>query len=330
MLQFGVMLLADLPVKRLLELARRSEEAGFDYFWLNDCDILFESPWPTLALVAEHTERIKIGPLVTNPVTRDWTVTAGLFATLNEIAGGRMVCGVGRGDATVRLLGKRPASVAEFGRFIQFVRELVGGREVSVGKQTLRIEWIPGWEMEMWGAGYGPKALEVVGRTCDGFVIQAGDPSLVAWTNRFVREAAKANGRPTDAVRVMVGAPAYVTDDADHAHDQTRWFGGVVANHIAELADRYGELVPADLTSIFAGREEYEFAVKGASGHAAAKYITNETNDRFALIGPVDRHLDKLQKLRDVGADMFTLYLNHDGIDQTLDAYAEHVLPEMS
>lgn len=328
-MQFGVMLLADLPVKRLLDLAKRSEEVGFDYFWLNDCDILFENPWPTFALIAEHTERIKIGPLVTNPVTRDWTVTGGLFATLNEIAGGRMVCGVGRGDATVRLLGKPPSSVAEFERFIQVVRDLVGGREVSLGEQALRIEWTPGWEMEMWGAGYGPKALEVVGRTCNGFVIQAGDPSMVAWTSGFVREAAKANRRSRDAVRVMVGAPAYVTDDVDHAHDQTRWFGGVVANHIAELAERYEGLIPADLTSIFAGRDEYEFAVRGASGHTAAEYITNETNDRFALIGPVDRHLSKLRKLREVGADVFTLYLNHDGIDQTLDAYAESVLPEM-
>lgn len=84
-MEFGAMFLADLPVRRLVDLAKRSEEAGFEYFWLNDCDVLFENHWPIFALIASETERIKIGPLVTNPVTRHWTVTAGMFATLNEI-----------------------------------------------------------------------------------------------------------------------------------------------------------------------------------------------------------------------------------------------------
>jgi probable F420-dependent oxidoreductase len=324
------MLLADLPVRRLVELAKRAEDGGFTYFWLNDCDILFENPWPIFALIADNTERIKIGPLVTNPVTRDLTVTAGLFATLNEISGGRMVCGAGRGDVTVRILGKKPSTLSQFERFIGAVRDLVAGREVRYGESPLRIEWSSGRKLEMWGAGYGPKVLKIVGRTCDGLVIQAGDPAMIRWTTELMRAGAERSGRKPQEVKVMVGAPAYVTDDADHGHDQTRWFGGVVANHVAELAEHYGDRVPAELREILEGRDSYEFAVKGASGHEAASYISNAINQRFSIVGDTDYHTERIQEFADLDVHSFSLYLNHDGLDQTLETYSTDVIPRFN
>src|SRR5690242_1508749 len=106
-MRFGAMLLADPPVERLVELARRAEAAGFDYFWLNDAPTHYEEPWPILALAAKATKRIKIGTMVANPVTRDWSCSAGLLATLQEISNGRIVFGIGRGDIAVRAIGRK-------------------------------------------------------------------------------------------------------------------------------------------------------------------------------------------------------------------------------
>lgn len=326
-MRFGAMFLADLPVKRLVELAKTAESAGFDYFWLNDCDVLFRNPWPVFAHIAEHTDSIRMGPLVTNPVTRDWMVTAGLFATLNEISGGRMACGVGRGDVAVRIVGKKAAKVADMGRFIDVVRDLVAGRDVTLGEHSSRMEWSDGWHLEMWGAGYGPKTLNMVGRSCDGFVMQAADPSMIQWARSFIEEGAASAGRDPADVRTMVAAPAYVSADLAHAHDQVRWFGGVVANHVAELTRRYGDAIPNDLQAVLAGHDEYQVAVTGASGHGASDHITDEVNARFSILGDADEHITKLKELERLGVETFSLYLNHDAIEQTMEAYATQVIP---
>ena len=109
------------------------------------------------------------------------------------------------------------------------------------------------------GAGYGPKALSLIGEVCDGFILQLADPYLVEWTTKFVKNAASAAGRNPDDVKICVAAPAYVGDDIAHQRDQVRWFGGMVGNHVADLVARYGTdeaMVPKALS-------EY---IEGASG----------------------------------------------------------------
>ena len=326
---FGATFLANPPAARLVELAVAAEAAGFDYVWLNDCDTLFEDPWPVFALIARETTRVKIGPCVTNPLNRDWSVTAGLIATLNDISGGRIVCGMGRGDAAVRMLGQRPASPRQMEDAIRSIRALVGGRSARIGDTDVRLAWTPGWELEMWGAGYGPAVLEVIGRVCDGCILQAADPTILEWTRGLVAAGATAAGRDPDAVKIMVGAPAYVTADLGHAHDQLRWFGASVANHAAELVARYGDAVPAGLSSLLDGRPEYDYAQKGKPGSHASGYITDEVNARLCLVGEPDQHLARLDELAKGGADAYTIYLNHDDVEATIEAYGRHVIPAM-
>jgi probable F420-dependent oxidoreductase len=320
------MFLADPPVTRLVDLARRAEEAGFHYFWLNDAATHYEEPWPIFALIGEATERIKIGPLVTNPVTRDWACLAGTIATLNEISGGRMVLGLGRGDIAVRASGRRAASVTEMGRFAQAVRELVGGQAVELGDAAdVRIRWSPGWDLEVWGAAYGPQASRTVGATCDGLIVQSADAELVQWAAAHVAEGARKAGREPSSLGVMVGAPAYVTTDLSAAHDNVRWFSTMVAEHVAELVRRHGDEVPPGLASLASrrvGRESLD--------HAAGDDIPDDLNLRNCLIGPTDAHLDSLRALEAVGVDGFTAYLSHDAAEQTIEAYGADIIPALS
>jgi probable F420-dependent oxidoreductase len=317
------MFLADPPVSRLVDLARRAEQAGFDYFWLNDASTHYEEPWPIFALIGEATDRIKIGPLVTNPVTRDWATLAGTIATLNEISGGRMVIGLGRGDIAVRASGKHAASVAETGRFAQTIRALVAGEGVDLGDATdVRIRWSPGWDLEVWGASYGPKASRMVGATCDGLILQSAAIELVQWVAARVAEGAREAGRDPSSLGLMVGAPAYVTTDLRAAHDNVRWFSTMVAEHVAELVRRIGDEVPPELASLGSQRVRRE-----ALDHAAGQDIPDELNFRNCLVGPAERHVESLRALEAVGVNCFTAYLSHDAPEQTIDAYGADVIP---
>jgi alkanesulfonate monooxygenase SsuD/methylene tetrahydromethanopterin reductase-like flavin-dependent oxidoreductase (luciferase family) len=109
-MQFGITLKPDISVERILGLTRQAEAAGFQYGWIFDSHVLWKEPYPLLALMAANTERMRFGTCVTNPAVRDLTVTASLFATLNLISGGRMELGIGRGDSSRRVLGKKPVS----------------------------------------------------------------------------------------------------------------------------------------------------------------------------------------------------------------------------
>src|SRR5947209_14709454 len=181
--------------------------------------------------------------MVTNPATRDWTVTASLFSTLNEMFGNRTVCGIGRGDSAVRVINGKPVTLDVLRQSIDVTRGLANGGEVEYKGSKLRFPWNPSSRLPVWVAAYGPKALALTGEVGDGFILQLADPDITAWSIKAVREAAEAAGRDPDAITMCVAAPAYITDGSDghtHAVDQCRWFGGMVGNHVADIVDRYG------------------------------------------------------------------------------------------
>src|ERR1700694_2118476 len=123
-MQFGITIKPDMPVERIVGLTRQAEAAGFQYGWIFDSHVLWKEPYPLLTLMAPNTRGMRLGTLVTNPAVRDLTVTASLFATLNLISGGRMELGIGRGDSSRRVLGKKPVTPAELERAVVTFRGL--------------------------------------------------------------------------------------------------------------------------------------------------------------------------------------------------------------
>lgn len=332
-MDFGVVLQTNPPASRVVDLARRAEQNGFGYGWTFDSHVLWEEPFVIFSRMLAATERMIVGPMVTNPGTRDWTVTASLFATLDEMSGGRTICGMGRGDSALRYINERPTTLATMREAMDVIKRLVAGDEVEYNGKTLRIPWIATRrDLPMWGAGYGPKALTMIGEACDGFILQLADPYLVEWTSKFVRSAAAAAGRDPDAVKVCVAAPAYVGDDLPHQRDQVRWFGGMVGNHVADLVARYGadeSMVPRALSDYIAARQGYDYAHHGKTGNPSTDFVPDEVVDRFCVLGPVDEHVRRMKELRDLGVDQFAIYLMHDRMEDTLDAYGSEVIPAL-
>jgi probable F420-dependent oxidoreductase len=331
-MQFGVVLQTNPPAWRVVDLARQAENLGFRYVWTFDSHLLWEEPFVIYSQILSATRKVTVGPMVTNPATRDWTVTASLFATLNEMFGNRTVCGIGRGDSAVRVTNGRPTTLAHLRDAVDVIRELANGREVQYKGSHLRFPWGTDSRLEMWVAAYGPKALALTGEIADGFILQLADPDVTAWTIKAVREAAEGAGRDPASITICVAAPAYVGDDVVHSRDQCRWFGGMVGNHVADIVARYGEnsSVPKALTDYIKGREDYDYNEHGRAGNIHTAFVPDEIVDRFCLLGPAPAHVERLLELKSLGVDQFAIYLQHDAKESTLQAYGEHVMPAVA
>ena len=332
-MDFGVVLQTNPPAWRVVDLARQAENLGFSHVWTFDSHLLWEEPYVIHSQILSSTHRVLVGPMVTNPATRDWTVTASSFATLNEMFGNRTVCGIGRGASAVRVTNGRPTTLATLREAIGVIRGLANGEEVTYNGTTLRFPWSAGSRLQVWVAAYGPKALALTGEVGDGFILQLADPDVTAWSIAAVRRAAEQAGRDPDAITICVAAPAYVGDDLAHQRDQCRWFGGMVGNHVADIVERYGSdggAVPDALTSYIEGRRGYDYNEHGRAGNTHTDFVPDEIVDRFCLLGPAARHVERLEELRALGVDQFAVYLQHDGKEQTLSAYGDHVIPALN
>lgn len=237
-MQFGITIKPDLSIKRIVGLTRQAEGGGFAFGWIFDSHVLWMEPYPLLTLMAMNTKRMHLGTCVTNPATRDLTVTASLFATLNLISGGRMELGIGRGDSSRRVLGKKPVSWSQLEAAVAEFRELTSAREVQHDGQPTRLSWAKD-SPRVWIAGYGPKVLHMAGRVADGIILQFADPVLIAWCMSFVKEGARAAGRDPSQIEVMSAAPVWVSDDLALARERVRWFPALVSNHVMDLIRQY-------------------------------------------------------------------------------------------
>ena len=333
-MDFGVVLQTDPPSSRVVSLAKMAEALGFTHGWTFDSHVLWQEPFVIYSKILSETKDMVVGPMVTNPGTRDWTVLASLFATLNEMYGERTICGMGRGDSALRYIGKKPKTLATMVESMDAIKRLVAGEEINYNDKSVSIPWIEeGWNLPMWVAGYGPRALHTIGTHADGFILQLADLQVLEWTMGAVRDAATEAGRDPDDVKICVVAPAYVGDDIAHQREQLRWFGGMVGNHVADMVKRYGEdetKVPQVLSDYIRAREGYDYDHHGKADNPSTDFVPDEIVDRFCVLGSVDDHISKMRRLQEMGVDHFGIYLMHDDQEGTLRAYGNEIIPAIN
>ena len=107
-MQFGITLKPDITVERIVGLTRQAEIAGFDYGWIFDSHVLWKEPYPLLALMAANTKTMRLGTCVANPGRARHHGDVKLVRHLKPYSGGRMQLGIGRGDSSRRVMGKKP------------------------------------------------------------------------------------------------------------------------------------------------------------------------------------------------------------------------------
>lgn len=331
-MDFGVVLQTNPPSARTVQLATLAEAHGFSHVWTFDSHVLWQEPYVIHSAILAATNRVSVGPFVTNPATRDWTVTASVFATLNEMYGNRTICGIGRGDSAVRVTGGKPTTMAELRESIHVIRELANSRAVEHHGSTLQFPWSRGSKLDVWVAAYGPMALKLTGEVGDGYILQLADIDIAKWMIKTVRDAAESAGRDPDEIAFCVAAPMYIGDDREHMRNQCRWFGGMVGNHVADIVKRYGHHggVPEALTAYIEKRTGYDYNTHGKADNDHVDFVPDEIVDRFCILGTAQDHIAKLEQLRDIGVTQFAGYVQHDNKEETMRVYGETVIPALS
>ena len=316
---------------RARQLVRQAEAVGFTYCWFYDSHILWRECYPAIAMCMEHTTTMRFGPCVTNPLVRDWSLTASLFGSLAAQSGGRIDMGLGRGDSSVRVMGKKPATLARLTEFTHKVKAMVRGEQVTYHgcPEPVTLSWADGYELPVWIAAYGPKALRTAGETGDGVILQIADPALCAWFTKQAVHAGLKAGRDMSNYQVMAAAPAYF-GSMDECVAKTRWFPAMVGNHVADIVEKYGAdsgLVPDSLTAYIENRRGYDYAKHGRSDNPFLDFITPEIVASFCVLGEVKDHIEKIRALAASGVTQFNIYLDNGDEERIIKQYGEHIIP---
>jgi probable F420-dependent oxidoreductase len=326
-MDFGFTLKPEHSIDRTIALTKQAEAAGFNYGWLFDSHILWKDVYPLLTLMAVNTESMRLGTCVTNPATRDITVTASVLATLDEISGGRMDLGIGRGDSAQRVLGKGPVKTRVLDTAVGIIKDLVEGRTATYMDTDLDLTWTGSYELPVWIAGYGPMVLGMAGRTADGVILQLADVELIKWMIGIMRGAAAEVGRDPSQIKVQAAAPAHV-GTIEECRERVRWFPALVSNHVVDLVNKYPrEQLPDSLTGYVRDREGYDYRHHAEVGSDNAEFVADDVADRFSIVGPPEEHVRRLVELHDAGIDQFNLYLMNGDEEAQLEAYGRDVIP---
>jgi probable F420-dependent oxidoreductase len=332
-MEFGITFKGVVEPENARKLVAQAENAGFTYCWFYDSHILWRESYPAMAMCMEHTKKMRFGPCVTNPNTREWSQAASLFGSLAKQSGGRFDMGVGRGDSAVRVMGRKPAILKKMDEFIDVVKGLIRGEERQYGDvpNPIQFPWAEGYELPVWVAAYGPKALDSAGRMGDGLILQIAEPAICKWLSSQPIDAGKANGRDMSDYKVMAAAPAFL-GDMETCREATRWFPAMVGNHVADIVEKYGtdrDDIPEALTSYIQGRKGYDYSKHGQSDNPYLDFITDDVIDSFAVLGTPDDHIAKLKKLEAAGVTQFNIYLDNGDEENIIAEYGKTIIPAL-
>lgn len=330
-LDFGITFKSDLEIRREVKLAQQAEAAGFGYVWTFDSHVLWQECYTRMALWGYNTNQVHIGTLVTNPIVRDITVTASGFATLQKISHGRMDLGIGRGDSSRRVLGKKPTTNDNLMNFVDEFRQLTAGQPVSYDGQQIQMPWADAGVPPVWIAGYGPKVLTAAGKYADGIILQFADPHLVKWCTDFVKRGAQEAGRDPRDIKIMAAAPVWISDDLAVAREHVRWFPALVSNHVVDLLKRHPrEELPPELYTYVQDRKGYNYLHHAQVGSDNSQFVTDEITDRYCIVGNVKEQIRRLEELQSLGVDQFNIYLMVGDEEKQVAAYGSKIIPHFN
>ena len=279
----GIGLFGTEPVARMARLVGVAEELGFGNAWIGDSQNIWREAYVTLGAAAVATDRIVLGTGVTNAITRHVSVLASAWASLAELAPGRVAFAVGTGDSSLRTMGIAPQRVAELEQRIGLLRALLAGDEVvdpgSGGR--FRLQFAPEQRIPIYVAGASPRSLRMAGRAADGVIACVGvDGRLVEAALAHVAAGALEAGRSLDDLRIVLWTALAIEDDGTAARDLARAFTAS-----AVVPPLVGALDRDDLEAIEAIRARYDYEAHMRTDAQHRELVPDRLVGRFAIAG---------------------------------------------
>lgn len=332
---FGLRIPPCRNAREVADFVARAEDGGFDIAWLPDSQFLWRDVWATLALAARETSTIKLGTCVTNVETRHPSVTASAAATLDELAPGRVILGVGTGDSSIKTLGLRPTRIDRMREQLEILRALLAGEAVSFEGRRMQLDAPAENPVPIYLAANAPKALALAGELCDGAIFLSGfRPELVATTLERLGVGAAQAARDLETFDVCVGTICHVTDDPEEA-------AGIVRPYVVAMAQTGGREslrgigIDIDPPQVIAGIYPDMSHAKDwdEASEAAREWVDDELALRFAdaycLVGSAEECARRLRAAAGAGATSF--YIRHVSSytlpEAVLAAYTTEVMP---
>jgi 5,10-methylenetetrahydromethanopterin reductase len=316
--KLDLFLMQDVPYPDFIEMAQLAEEHGFEDLWLIDGQDVFPDPWTTAALCAVNTSRIRIGPGVTNPLTRHPRVTANAMLTVHELSGGRGVLGLGAGDNAVRTMGWKPASVSVMREAVEICREKFKRNSA---------------EIPIYIAAGGPRMTAYALSAADGIIVAGGGtPQDLRRVVGRVEAGAKETGRDMTAVPVFYTLGFAISHDRQEALDDAR---GAIARLVRDFVDG-SQSYPPELENLrseverVAGAYDYASHLKSHVPHS--RMVSDALVEAYGLAGTPQEVTPKFKALwREAAGLDLTFYLRADGRGKkrSFELFVREVLPEL-
>jgi 5,10-methylenetetrahydromethanopterin reductase len=300
-MKFDVGIMNNQPVATVVRQAQLAEELGYETVWITDSHLVCRELWVTLAACALGTKRIRLGPGVTVPHTRHWSVAASAIATLDEMAPGRVVLGIGTGGSSAETMGlsvQRAARIATLETMTTSIRRLLAGDAAPLESGgDSRLAWLDGARrIPLFVAGSGPRMLEAAGRLGDGAIIYAGtDPSVLRAGLECVARGAAAQGRRLTDLDVLLWTPTAVDGDRARARDHVRGRVASAMRHPLPVT-----LSPEDQAAVRRLRDAYDSYQHATAASRHRELVPDRFVDMMALAGAPDEVREQVRRVMTV------------------------------
>lgn len=323
MTQLGISIAASPreDVDRFLAVTRSAEAAGVDHVWVLDSQTIYQNAYVLLGLIARETDRIGLGPGVTNLLTRHETVVANAMSTIAVMAPGRLMVGIGTGDSSVRPLGLKPLRLAEFRDRVARFRALLNGETVQTNGSSFRVALTATPPPRIYVGATRRKMLELAGEIADGVVIVgAADQDFLRMQMAAVDRGAERAGRDPNQVErdIWVGFAVGDGDEpvrvlASYAATQSRMLMGW-----QDLPPSLAASVP-EMERIIKAYDLKDHLRVDAS-HASA--VSRDLVKRVAVAGTWSECRDRLSGILDLNPTRISMTLLPRGREKRLEEIA--------
>jgi 5,10-methylenetetrahydromethanopterin reductase len=309
--------------------AQEIEAAGWDGMLVVDSQNLSGDPYVSLALAATATTKLGLGTGVTNSVTRHAAATATAITSVNRISNGRAVLGIGRGDSALAHLGRAPARLAQFERYLRQLQTYLKGESVSFedidiphdvappmsalhlhdAPSASRIAWIAdglkgGAKVPVEVAASGPKVIAMAALHAERVMFTLGaDIERLKWGIALARKTRHDAGLDPDGIAFGAYVNLGCHTDIEAARSLVRGGLTTFARFSVMHGKANGPVSAGDREVLEALRSNYDMKAHTRGDSRQAGTLTDDFIDRFAIVGPPDRCIERLRSLQALGLD---------------------------
>lgn len=286
--------------------AIQAEKLGFNYLWITD-HFNNRNVYVSLSIVSAYTDKIKLGPGVTNPYLTHPVMTAQAVASLNEFAPGRVVCGLGVGDKTtltmVNIEQTKPLTAIR--DTVKIIREITSGKSVELmgglfNVSGAKFNFRASGSIPIFIGAQGPKMLMLAAEVGDGVLINASHPSDVENAMGYIKEGAAKAGKKMDELEVAAYTSFSIAEDEKKALKAAT---PVVAYIVAGSPET---VLTKHRIQVESANRIREAITKGAWKDAFSE-VTPEMVDAFSICGTPETCVEKIDRLLKLGVTQIVI-----------------------